>query len=98
MTRTSAAPREPTSLQAHRAMPRRYVEVRTHSLKLAAPLSPEDQMVLSMPDASPTKWPLARTTRFFETFILSPQVRDYVPFDAHDGCGFAFDNENQDGR
>ncbi|WP_223264461.1 ergothioneine biosynthesis protein EgtB [Sulfuriferula plumbiphila] len=63
-------------------MLRRYVEVRTNTLKLAAPLSPEDQMVQSMPDASPTKWHLAHTTWFFETFILSPHVRDYVPFDA----------------
>ncbi len=51
-----------------------------------------------MPDASPIKWLLAHTTWFFETFILSPQMRGYVPFDAHAGYGFAFDNENQDGR
>lgn len=47
-----------------------YRHCRAHSLALAAPLSPEDMQLQSMPDASPTKWHLAHTTWFFETFIL----------------------------
>jgi ergothioneine biosynthesis protein EgtB len=60
----------------------RYGEVRDLSMRLAAPFSAEDQMLQSMPDASPVKWHLAHTTWFFETFILARQARDYAPFDA----------------
>ncbi len=59
----------------------RYRATRAHSLHLAKPLSPEDRLAQSMPDCSPTKWHLAHTTWFFETFILTPNVTDYAPFD-----------------
>jgi ergothioneine biosynthesis protein EgtB len=52
---------------------RRYVSVRALTQALARPLSAEDQMVQSMPDASPTKWHLAHTTWFFERMILRSQ-------------------------
>ena len=50
----------------------RYHAVRAFTGELAAPLSPEDQTIQSMADASPAKWHRAHTTWFFETFILKP--------------------------
>ena len=61
----------------------RYCTVRGATEGLASRLTPEDQMVQSMSDASPTKWHLAHTTWFFETFILRPHAIRYRPFNEH---------------
>jgi ergothioneine biosynthesis protein EgtB len=60
----------------------RFHEVRDFTAGLSDNLAPEDCVVQSMPEVSPTKWHLAHTTWFFETFILKkwvPGYRDAVP-------------------
>jgi len=59
----------------------RFRAVRNETERRASLLSPEDQVVQSMPDASPTKWHRAHVTWFFEQFLLKPHVKNYTPFD-----------------
>ncbi|MEO5826315.1 MAG: ergothioneine biosynthesis protein EgtB [Gemmatimonadales bacterium] len=54
-----------------------FREVRAWSTALAEPLEVEDCVVSSMPDVSPTKWHLAHTSWFFETFVLAPHSPAY---------------------
>jgi ergothioneine biosynthesis protein EgtB len=57
----------------------RYLSVRRFSEFLSQPLAPEDCVIQTMPEISPTKWHLAHTTWFFETFILRTHLADYKP-------------------
>ena len=61
----------------------RYQAVRRQSESLCTSLVAEDYVVQSMPDVSPTKWHLAHTSWFFETFLLQPHLPNYKPFDPH---------------
>lgn len=71
----------------------RFQTIRQNTTRLAEPLPFEDQVVQSMADASPTKWHLAHTTWFFETFLLHRFVDDYQPFRA--GFEFLFNSYYQ---
>jgi len=57
----------------------RFHQIRDFTNSLCAGLEPEDCVVQSMPDVSPTKWHLAHTTWFFETFILKKFSSGYRP-------------------
>ena len=55
----------------------RYRQVRDLTTRLCRTLQPEDFVVQSCPDVSPTKWHLAHTTWFFETFVLKVWMQRY---------------------
>jgi ergothioneine biosynthesis protein EgtB len=67
-----------------------YESVRSFTEQLAAPLSPEDQTVQSMPDVSPTKWHRGHTSWFFETFLLRPELAGYRV--AHPAYAYIFNS------
>jgi ergothioneine biosynthesis protein EgtB len=68
----------------------RYRQIRGVTEALCAPLSAEDCVVQSMPDASPAKWHLAHTSWFFETFVLTPTMPGYEIF--NDRFGYLFNS------
>jgi ergothioneine biosynthesis protein EgtB len=68
----------------------RFRTVRALTGALCRPLSPEDMVVQSMPDASPAKWHLAHTTWFFETFLLASREPGFTAF--HPRYGYLFNS------
>src|SRR4029079_2556622 len=84
--RISAAP----GANVRRIWSEAFRTVRAETERRAAPLSPEDQIVQSMADASPAKWHLAHTTWFFEQFVLKPHAPGYREFDER--FGFLFNS------
>src|SRR4051812_37827290 len=67
-----------------------YLAVREETERRAAPLSAEDQLVQSMPDASPAKWHRAHTTWFFEQFLLAENCPSYTSY--HPDYAFLFNS------
>jgi ergothioneine biosynthesis protein EgtB len=76
MARAKRAHLHPSSARVERLLGR-FHQIRDFTNSLCAGLEPEDYVVQSMPDVSPTKWHLAHTTWFFETFILKKFVLGY---------------------
>ena len=58
----------------------RFSTVRQRTISICEPLTAEDMMVQSTPEASPLKWHLAHTAWFFESFVLREFLPDYRPF------------------
>ena len=70
---------EITDTTGHTDIVSRYQRVRARTLALTDTLAPEDCVIQSMPDVSPTKWHLAHVTWFFERFILCEHLPGYTP-------------------
>ncbi len=60
------------------SLAQRFEAVRAQTERLCEPLDTEDYVVSSMADVSPTKWHLAHTSWFFETFILATHSPEYT--------------------
>jgi len=88
--RTRIAAKDTHTIPDPRVVAAAYEEVRLQTQALTVPLSPEDQGVQSMPDASPAKWHLAHTTWFFETFVLAAFQPGYKLFD--ESYGYLFNS------
>jgi ergothioneine biosynthesis protein EgtB len=61
---------------------KRFRAVRDFTMKLCEPLTAEDCCIQAAPFASPTRWHLAHTSWFFETFLLK-SAPGYQVFDSH---------------
>ncbi len=64
-----------TPISSQTSLAARFRLARRRTLSLCEPLTPEDMMVQSCPEASPVKWHLAHTAWFFESFVL----REFLP-------------------
>lgn len=67
-----------------------YLHVRQQSEALCAPLTREDHVIQTAPEASPAKWHLAHVSWFFETFLLKAYLPGYVEF--HPMFGYLFNS------
>ena len=62
-------------------LPRRFRTVRARTERFCEPLHTEDFVVQTVEHVSPTKWHLAHTSWFFETFVLEPHLDGFEPLD-----------------
>ena len=70
-----------TDAPAVTGLAERFQTVRALTESLCEGLETEDFVVQSMADVSPTKWHLAHTTWFWETFVLTPHAPGYALHD-----------------
>jgi ergothioneine biosynthesis protein EgtB len=67
----------PAAASAPETLAARYRRIRRASVALASPLAPEDHVIQTIPEVSPTKWHLAHITWFFERFCLQVHAPGY---------------------
>ena len=77
---STLTPASAESLTTKAAVLERFRSTRQRTMALCEPLTPEDMMVQSCPEASPAKWHLAHTSWFFESFILREYAHGYRVF------------------
>ena len=82
--------RNETAPASKSELARRYHLVRRFSEELCKTLEPEDYVIQTMPEASPTKWHLAHTTWFFETFLVKQFLPGYQSM--HPDYNFLFNS------
>ena len=75
-----ASSAESVEHDSSRTLPLEFQRVRKTTIDLCATLAPEDTVVQSMPEVSPTKWHLAHVTWFWERFVLESYVDGYRHF------------------
>ncbi len=68
----------------------RYQATRAATEALCAALEPEDHVVQSIADVSPTKWHLAHVSWFFECFVLARFLSSYQIY--HPGFAYLFNS------
>ena len=67
-----------------------YLDIRTLSEEICAPLSAEDYNAQVVLHASPATWQLGHITWFFEEFVLSKYLDGYSRF--NENCAFIFNS------
>ncbi|MDB5020682.1 MAG: Sulfatase maturase [Pedobacter sp.] len=67
-------------LEGNETLLHQYKRVRSHSEAICSSLEKEDYVVQPVADVSPPKWHLGHTTWFFETFILTTYLENYIPY------------------
>ena len=71
-----------TSVTTSNSLKEQFLEVRSYSEYICAPLNTEDYIPQPVPFASPPKWHLAHTSWFFEELLLkkySPNYKEFHP-------------------
>ena len=90
LQRPVAAPQDRIAASSKTELLKRYQSVRRFSEQLCQTLEPEDYVIQTMPEMSPTKWHLAHTSWFFETFVAKPYLQNYRPL--HPQYAFLFNS------